>query len=151
MLLDAHGLKPVRTYPVVSQTGKPSRVSAVYEAAPRHSFIVALKDVPELWEIPYNTPAERIRPRLAHGQHPDKAPAAAALNPIVTSLDMVLDDFFLIRHTVTYWVHRVMAGPKSSARIAIARCVIWPWVACRIWGLASLLNGVAIAIWQRLI
>ncbi|HJV07743.1 MAG TPA: cytochrome D1 domain-containing protein [Chromobacteriaceae bacterium] len=95
VLLDAHGLKPVRTYPVASQTGKPSRVSAVYEAAPRHSFIVALKDVPELWEIPYNTPAERVRPRLAHGQHSGKAPAAAsALNPIVTSLDMVLDDFF---------------------------------------------------------
>ena len=29
-----------------------SRVSAVYDAAPRQSFIAALKDVPEVWEIP---------------------------------------------------------------------------------------------------
>ena len=31
-----------------------SRVSAVYDAAPRKSFVVALKDLPELWEISYD-------------------------------------------------------------------------------------------------
>jgi len=34
--------------------GVSSRVSAVYNAPPRHSFIVALKDVKEVWEIPYS-------------------------------------------------------------------------------------------------
>jgi len=32
--------------------GVSSRVSAVYNAPPRHSFIAALKDVKEVWEIP---------------------------------------------------------------------------------------------------
>ena len=31
-----------------------SRVSAVYDAAPRQSFVAALKDVPEVWEISYD-------------------------------------------------------------------------------------------------
>ncbi|MBB5204704.1 mono/diheme cytochrome c family protein/DNA-binding beta-propeller fold protein YncE [Inhella inkyongensis] len=31
-----------------------SRVSAAYDAAPRQSFVVALKDLPELWEISYS-------------------------------------------------------------------------------------------------
>jgi hypothetical protein len=31
--------------------GKASRVSAVYQARPRDSFVVALKDAPEIWEI----------------------------------------------------------------------------------------------------
>ena len=63
VVLDAGDLRPLRVIPVESG-GKGSRVSAVYTAYPRHSFIAALKDVPEVWEIPYTEdqpPGDRIR------------------------------------------------------------------------------------------
>lgn len=54
VLLDARDLSLLKVIPVVAANGKSSRISAVYQAAPRSSFIAALKDVPEVWEIPYN-------------------------------------------------------------------------------------------------
>jgi len=53
VVLDAQDLAPIRIIQVQDDAGHSSRVSAVYDAPPRHSFIVALKDLPELWEIPY--------------------------------------------------------------------------------------------------
>ena len=53
VLLDARDLKPVKLYSVADANGKTSRVSAVYTAPPRESFIAALKDIPEVWEISY--------------------------------------------------------------------------------------------------
>ncbi|MCA0423761.1 MAG: nitrite reductase [Proteobacteria bacterium] len=52
VLLNAADLSLIRTLDAVDATGKTSRVSAVYQARPRNSFVVALKDVPEIWEIP---------------------------------------------------------------------------------------------------
>lgn len=51
VVLDARDLSPVKTIAAVSLDGSASRVSAVYTAPPRDSFIVALKDVKEAWEI----------------------------------------------------------------------------------------------------
>jgi WD40 repeat protein len=73
VLLDAADLGLIKIIPVLDVEGKPSRVSAVYQAEPRSSFVAALKDVPEVWEIRYDTksyPARKIR------------------------LQQVLDDFF---------------------------------------------------------
>ena len=53
VLLDARDLSLVKRIPVVGRDGTPSRVSAVYTAPPRDSFVVALKDVQEAWEISY--------------------------------------------------------------------------------------------------
>lgn len=53
VILKASDLSPIKVIPVVNEQGKSSRVSAVYTAAPRKSFILALKDFPEVWEIPY--------------------------------------------------------------------------------------------------
>lgn len=61
VLLDASDLSLVRVIPVVSETGARSRVSAVYQAAPRGSFIVALKDIPEIWELRVQNRDARIR------------------------------------------------------------------------------------------
>jgi mono/diheme cytochrome c family protein len=52
--LDTRDLSLVKVIPVVGKNGKTSRVSAVYDARPRHSFIAALRDIPEVWEIPYD-------------------------------------------------------------------------------------------------
>ena len=53
VLLDAADLTPAKIIPAKSLQGKSSRVSAVYAADPRNSFVVALKDVPEMWEVSY--------------------------------------------------------------------------------------------------
>ena len=51
VVLDARDLSLVKTIPAIGQDRSASRVSAVYTAPPRDSFIVALKDVKEVWEL----------------------------------------------------------------------------------------------------
>lgn len=51
VLLDAHDLSLIKVIPAVGADGKSSRISAVYQAAPRGSFVAALKDAKEVWEI----------------------------------------------------------------------------------------------------
>jgi len=53
VLLDAEDLSLIRIIPAIDQDGKSSRISAVYQVEPRNSFLAALKDSKEAWEIPY--------------------------------------------------------------------------------------------------
>ncbi|HRK24954.1 MAG TPA: cytochrome D1 domain-containing protein [Beijerinckiaceae bacterium] len=64
VLLNAEDLSLIRIFDAVDTAGKSSRVSAVYQARPRDSFVVALKDVAEIWEIPTKSgdfPLRRIK------------------------------------------------------------------------------------------
>lgn len=94
-LFDAD-LKLVRTYAATTADGKASsRVSAVYDATPRKSFIVALKDVAELWEISYDPKAEPIYDGLVHDYRMAEAIARPGTFGVRrTRLDEPLDDFF---------------------------------------------------------
>jgi mono/diheme cytochrome c family protein/DNA-binding beta-propeller fold protein YncE len=56
VMLSAETLLPIKVFAAASTAGTSSRVSAVYAAPPRQSFIVALKDAKELWEIRYAPP-----------------------------------------------------------------------------------------------
>jgi len=95
VLLDAD-LNLVKVYDATSRDGKrSSRVSAVYDAAPRRSFIVALKDVPELWEISYDPKAEDIYEGLVHDfRMGEGVPKKGFLGVRRTALAEPLDDFF---------------------------------------------------------
>jgi len=73
VLLNADDLSLLKVLPVADSGGQTSRVSAVYQAAPRGSFVVALKDVPEVWEVRTDRPDFSVR-RIR--------------------LERVLDDFF---------------------------------------------------------
>ncbi|WP_419582846.1 cytochrome D1 domain-containing protein, partial [Thiolapillus sp.] len=53
VLLDAKDLTPIKVIEAKDSEGNSSRVSAVYTADPRSSFIAAMKDIPEVWEINY--------------------------------------------------------------------------------------------------
>src|SRR5690606_27099641 len=53
VVLDARDLSLVKRIPAEGLNGTISRVSAVYTAPPRDSFVVALKDVQEVWELSY--------------------------------------------------------------------------------------------------
>lgn len=89
-------LKLIKVLDAQDQAGtQSSRVSAVYDAAPRHSFVAALKDIPELWEISYDPKAEPIFEGYVHDYHMAEALAKPGfLNPRRTPLTDVLDDFF---------------------------------------------------------
>lgn len=94
-LFDAN-LNLARSYRAANLAGTTtSRVSAVYDAAPRHSFIVALKDLPELWEISYDPKAEPIHDGLVHDYKMGEAIATPGTFGVRrTLLDEPLDDFF---------------------------------------------------------
>jgi hypothetical protein len=67
----------------------------VYDAGPRKSFVAALKDVPEIWEISYDPNAEPIPAGLVHDfRLKEGAFVPGFLNARRTPLDDVLDDFF---------------------------------------------------------
>ncbi|TVO71683.1 nitrite reductase [Sedimenticola selenatireducens] len=52
-VLDARDLSPLKVIEAKDENGNSSRVSAVYTADPRNSFVAAMKDIPEVWEISY--------------------------------------------------------------------------------------------------
>jgi DNA-binding beta-propeller fold protein YncE len=95
VILDAADLKPLKLIQVQDDTGKTSRVSAVYDAAPRKSFIAALKDIKEVWEIPYTEDHEPIYPGLVHDYRMGEALADSSPFPIRRiPLEDFLDDFY---------------------------------------------------------
>lgn len=52
-ILNAADLTVARVFDITGRKGDPSRVSAVYQAPERGTFVLALKDVPEIWEIAF--------------------------------------------------------------------------------------------------
>ncbi|MEO5363559.1 MAG: nitrite reductase [Magnetococcus sp. DMHC-8] len=108
VVLDAEQLRPVQLIPVVAEKGaESSRVSAVFSAPPRNSFIAALKDLPEVWEIPYNDQAAPVHRAAVH----DFNTASGEVLPVDQTsfpvrrihVDDYLDDFFFdmpYRHLV---------------------------------------------------
>ena len=85
-----------RVYDAATADGSTrSRVSAVYDAAPRRSFVIAMKDIAELWEISYDPKAEPIYDGLVHDYRQREAiPRPGFLGVKRTLLDEPLDDFF---------------------------------------------------------
>jgi hypothetical protein len=95
VVLDAKDLSPLKVIAVQDDAGKTSRVSAVYDAGPRKSFIAALKDIPEVWEIPYDPKHEPIYPGYVHDYQMGEGIAATGPFPVRRiKLDDYLDDFF---------------------------------------------------------
>ena len=94
VVLDAEDLSPLKVIPVKDKAGSSSRVSAVYTAAPRNSFIAALKDIPEVWEIYYNDDHEPVYNGLVHDYRHGEGIVDSGPYPIRRiPLDDYLDDF----------------------------------------------------------
>jgi len=97
VILDAKDLHPVKVIDVADRKGNTSRVSAVYTAPPRHSFIVALKDVKEMWEISTDPNAAPVCKGFVHSYEKGMIEGLCekglfAVRSIET--EDVLDDFF---------------------------------------------------------
>lgn len=95
VLLNAGDLTPIKVIPVQDHERNSSRVSAVYTAPPRESFIVALKDIPQLWEIYYSDNPPKIYAGMVHDYRYQEGIAEKGRFPIRRiELDDYLDDFF---------------------------------------------------------
>ena len=93
--LDAKDLSPIKIIDIQDGLGKSSRASAVYDAAPRSSFIVALKDMPELWEIGYAQSGPQKNTGLVHDYRMGEViPSKEIFTKRRIKLDDYLDDFF---------------------------------------------------------
>ena len=95
VILDAD-LNFVKLMPAVDREGKKSsRVSAVYDATPRKSFVVAMKDIAEVWEVSYDPRAPEIPIGVIHDfQYREGAFVRGFLNARKSFLQEPLDDFF---------------------------------------------------------
>jgi mono/diheme cytochrome c family protein/DNA-binding beta-propeller fold protein YncE len=95
VVLDTRDLTPIRVIDVKDDQGKSSRVSAVYDAAPRKSFVAALKDIPEVWEMRYDDEAPPVYAGLVHDYKLGEGiPVPGPFAPLRIKLDDYLDDFF---------------------------------------------------------
>ena len=128
------------TTPAARQT---SRVSAVYQAAPRQSFVVALKDLPEIWEVVLQRPDPptifRPRPQLRAGHGGGGWRRRSASRSGGSSSAEPLDDFFFDPGYDTpdrLQPRRRQGGGRQSRRPA-ARSPSCRCPACRIWAPAS--------------
>ena len=96
VVLDAFDLSPVKIIEVTDSNGEnSSRVSAVYTAPPRDSFIVALKDLKEIWEISYLDDPPAIFNSYVHDYRMGEGVAEQGRFPVRRiRLDDYVDDFF---------------------------------------------------------
>ena len=115
VLLDAD-LNLMKVLPAQDSAGKrTSRVSAVYDAAPRRSFVAALKDIPEVWEISYDEKAEPIPVGLIHDfRYQEGSFIPGRFNPRRSVLTDYLDDFFF---TANY--NELLATSRDGGRAQV--------------------------------
>ena len=98
VMLSTEDLSVESIFEARDKRGSSSRVSAVYQARPRDSFIAALKDVPEIWEIATDPNAPPVYSGLVHSHEKGMVEALPssqglfALRRIETPKP--LDDFF---------------------------------------------------------
>jgi hypothetical protein len=97
-LLSTEDLSVERVMPVVGKDGTPSRVSAVYQAPQRQSFILALKDTPEIWEVATDPEAEPVYEGFVHSREKGMIEAIASSEGLFArrriEITEPLDDFF---------------------------------------------------------
>ncbi len=95
VLLSAHDLSLVKIIDVEDDFDNSSRVSAVYTVPPRQSFVAALKDIKEVWEISYADDPEPVYNGLMHDYQLKEGLAETGPFPVRRiRLDDYLDDFF---------------------------------------------------------
>lgn len=97
-ILSTDSLGLAKTIPVVARDGGESRVSAVYQAPDRKSFVLALKDAPEIWEIATDPEAGPFHDGFVHSHEKNMNEALAAEKGLFARRRILtkepLDDFF---------------------------------------------------------
>ncbi len=97
-ILSVDDLSVARVLPVKARDGTPSRVSAVYQAPRRKSFILALKDAPEIWEVATFPEAGPYHEGFVHSHEAGMEESLAAEKGLFARRRIMvsepLDDFF---------------------------------------------------------
>ena len=134
-----------------------SRVSAVYDAAPRKSFVAAMKDIPEIWEISYDPDAKPIFDGYVHDYKMGEGVALAGyLNPVAPVLEAPLDDFFFNQkydtvmgasrdgkgQVVNLDVRRKIADLDIPGMPHLGSGITWEWHGHRVLGTPNLKEGL---------
>ncbi len=98
VILSTGDLSVEKVFDAKSKLGKSSRVSAVYQARPRDSFIAALKDVPEIWEIATDPNAPPVYGGFVHSHEKGMIEALPSSEGLFAlrriEVPEPLDDFF---------------------------------------------------------
>jgi len=97
-LLSTADLRVEKVMDVVGRDGTASRVSAVYQAPSRDSFVLALKDTPEIWEVTTDPNAPPVYEGYVHSHEKGMVEALPSSKGLFARrrimLDEPLDDFF---------------------------------------------------------
>lgn len=97
-ILSTEDLTPVKVLEVKARDGSESRVSAVYQAPQRRSFILALKDAPEIWEVATDPEAGPFHDGFVHSHEKGMEESVGAQKGLFARRRIVieepLDDFF---------------------------------------------------------
>ncbi len=158
VILDAD-LNPLKIHAVRDKDGRQtSRVSAVYTAEPRRSFVAALKDVMEAWEISYDPKAPEIPAGMIHDfQYREGAFVPGFLNPKRSVLDDYLDDFFFTQdynevmgasreggkgQVVHLDVRRSIATLDLPGMPHLGSGITWTWQGSRVMATPNLKEGI---------
>jgi DNA-binding beta-propeller fold protein YncE/cytochrome c553 len=162
VLLDAD-LNVLKLHVVKDKDGKESsRVSAVYDAAPRKSFVAALKDVPEVWEISYSPTTEDIPTGMIHDfKYKEGAFIPGFLNPRRSFLAEPLEDFFFTQdyselmgasreagkgQVVNLDVRKKIADLQMPGMPHLGSGITWTWEAKRVMASPNLKEGLVSVI-----
>ncbi|MBF0610211.1 MAG: cytochrome C oxidase Cbb3 [Magnetococcales bacterium] len=144
--LDGETLKPIKVIPVEDDNGKSSRVSAVYSAPPRNAFVAAMKDIKEVWEIPYNGKAAPIIAGWVHdfgSETGEELPIAKGPFPVRhIKVSDYLDDF-LFDQSYTALVGASRDGGKAMVLDLDVRKVVQE---IDLSGMPHLASGIT---WER--
>jgi len=158
VLLDARDLSLIKVIPATDDFGKGSRVSAVYTAPPRRSFIVALKDIKEVWEISYADHPPPVYGGLVHDYRLGEGLAEPDHFPIRRiKLDDYLDDFFFDQsyehligasrdgnkgQVVNLIVGRKIADVDLPGLPHLGSGITWPWNGTTVLATPNLREGM---------
>jgi len=95
VIQDSKTLSQLKLIPVSDIKGNSSDISGIHNASARNSFIVALKNSPEVWEINYENPPPAGFCTWVHDYRKDSGEATAKLFPIRRLRPgTILDNFF---------------------------------------------------------
>jgi len=128
VVLDAETLEPEKYFDVTDGKGNSSRVSAVYNAPPRMSFIAAMKDIKEIWEITYDPDASPKYGAFVHDYRGKEKEVEITQRGTLSykriKLDDYLDDFFFDQDYINVFgasrdgIHGVAYNLDAGKKIA---------------------------------
>ena len=150
VLLDAGDLSVRRVIQVDDARHKrTSRVSAVYDARPRKSFILALKDVAELWEVSYDENAPPVYPGLVHSYEKGMVEALGSSSGLFAirriAIDEPLDDFMFDPGYRNVLGSMRQGQPTAVINLTVGR----PIASVPLAGLPHLASGITWPVGER--